>query len=176
MPPPPTLRSLRVTAAWYGAGSIAVMVLAVIIAELLIAKFPVAAAETELPIENSPNCEACELVARGIEIEMGKLEEPDLEGLSEEELARRSSRRRKLLHGRSELKIGEVLDTVCEGLHKAGAGMLSGGVVPLCTLLMERHADAVSDHVFAEGPKNLRDFLCVRLARLCPKVLSRDEL
>lgn len=35
---------------------------------------------------------------------------------------------------------------------RAGGGMLPG-VAPLCKLLLERHGEAVGDHVFAEGPK-----------------------
>ena len=67
-------------------------------------------------------------------------------------VTRRSSRRRKLLHGRSEVAISEALEGFCPELMRAGGGMLPG-VAPLCKLLLERHGEAVGDHVFAEGPK-----------------------
>ena len=38
---------------------------------------------------DSPNCQSCELIAKGLEIELNKLEEPNLEGLSESEMAQR---------------------------------------------------------------------------------------
>lgn len=45
-------------------------------------------AKTHVPAD-SANCQTCELIANGIEIELNKLEEPSLEGLSEAEFAQR---------------------------------------------------------------------------------------
>lgn len=45
-----------------------------------------------------------------------------------------------------------MLDNFCPELMKAGGGMLPG-VAPLCKALLDRHGEAVGDHVFAEGPK-----------------------
>jgi len=134
-----------------------------------------AAAEGSDRNDGTANCETCELIANGIAIEMNKLEEPSLQGLSEADVAQRSSRRRKLLHGRSEVKIAEVLESFCPQLMRAGGGMLPG-VGPLCTTLVERHGDALGDHVFADGPRAMRDFLCVRLARMCPRLVTKEEL
>jgi hypothetical protein len=35
----------------------------------------------------------------------------------------------------------------------------------------------VGDHVFAHGPRHMRDLLCVRLARACPVLVGtkRDD-
>lgn len=44
--------------------------------------------KTHVPAD-SPNCQTCELIANGIEIELNKLEDPSLEGLSEAEFAQR---------------------------------------------------------------------------------------
>jgi len=49
----------------------------------------VAAGDDDPVPADSPNCQACEIIARGIEIELRKLEEPALNGLSEEEMASR---------------------------------------------------------------------------------------
>jgi hypothetical protein len=49
-----------------------------------------------------------------------------------------------------------------------------------CEVLLGRHGESIADHVFADGHLGLRDFLCVRLERVCPKVVDvgarHDEL
>ena len=66
-----------------------------------------------------PICQSCEIVARASETTVYALEEPgtDSAGLTEEH-AQRGARRRRLTHGRSELRIAEVLDTFCEDLDR----------------------------------------------------------
>ena len=123
-----------------------------------------------------PICQSCEIVARALETAMYALEEPgtDSAGLTEEEHAQRGARRRRLTHGRSELRIAEVLDTFCEDLDRDDTVARKPNL-GACETLVNNHADAVADHVFAEGPKNMRDYLCVRLGRVCPRLVSREE-
>ena len=123
-----------------------------------------------------PICQSCEIVARALETAMYALEEPgtDSAGLTEEEHAQRGARRRRLTHGRSELRIAEVLDTFCEDLDRDDTVARKPNL-GACEALVNNHADAVADHVFAEGPKNMRDYLCVRLGRVCPRLVSREE-
>ena len=123
-----------------------------------------------------PSCQSCEIVARALETAMYALEEPgtDSAGLTEEEHAQRGARRRRLTHGRSEIRIAEVLETFCEDLDRDDT-VVQKPNLGACETLVSNHADAVADHVFAEGPKNMRDYLCVRLGRVCPRLVSRQE-
>ena len=106
--------------------------------------------------------------------------------LTEAENARRASRRRRGFHGRSEAAIEHALGTVCES-HFGGPEVVvtddDDDVVDErkhCEVLLGRHGESIADHVFADGHLGLRDFLCVRLERVCPKVVDagarHDEL
>ena len=130
---------------------------------------------------NAPNCLSCEIIARELTNALYALEghDVDVEGLTEQELARRGARRRGLMHGgRSELRIETVLGGFCESF--ANDKTLDGSdrdayVLPgHCDTLVKTHADTVGDHVFANGPGKMRDFLCVRLARICPKLVGTE--
>ena len=83
---------------------------------------------------------------------MYALEEPgtDSAGLTEEEHAQRGARRRRLTHGRSEIRIAEVLETFCEDLDRDDT-VVQKPNLGACETLVSNHADAVADHVFAEG-------------------------
>ena len=64
---------------------------------------------------------------------MYALEEPDVDsaGLTEEEHAQRGARRRRLTHGRSEIRIAEVLETFCEDLDRDDTVVRPGNLGPL---------------------------------------------
>jgi hypothetical protein len=85
------------------------------------------------------------------------------------------------MHGRSELRIDETLEGFCDAF--AGDRRLDGSdrdsdVLPgHCVSLLDAHGETVGDHVFAHGPRHMRDLLCVRLARACPVLVGtkRDD-
>ena len=144
-------------------------------------------AHLHVPI-STPRCVACERVARGVVRAVAVLDgfdDGDAE-LMEAENARRASRRRRGFHGRSEAAIEHALSSVCES-HFGGSEVVvtddDGDVVDErkhCEVLLGRHGETIADHVFADGHLGLRDFLCVRLERVCPKVVDlgarHDEL
>ena len=127
---------------------------------------------------NAPGCVSCEIIARELERSLYELEGHDVEveGLTEQEHARRASRRRKMMHGRSELQIDDVLDGFCVSF--ANDKTLDGSdrdydVLPNhCDTLVASHRESIGDHVFANGPRKMREFLCVRLGRICPKLIG----
>ena len=138
----------------------------------------------DVPIR-PPNCAVCEEVAAVIVDLVTPLEQTDDAHLSEAELGARRAPRRKMMHGRSELRIAEKLKHTCDAvtnrshLHSdqdrsAHAASTHGGLGASCREIMHHHTDAVGDYVFERGPAGLRDFLCVRLARVCPRL--HDEL
>ena len=141
-----------------------------------------AEAEAEVPA-NAPACVSCEVIARELETALYALEghDVDVAGLTEEEHARKAARRRSLMHGRSELRIDEMLEGFCDAF--AGDRKLDGSdrdsdVLPgHCVSLLDAHGETVGDHVFAHGPRHMRDLLCVRLARACPVLVGtkRDD-
>ena len=141
-----------------------------------------AEAEAEVPA-NAPACVSCEVIARELETALYALEghDVDVAGLTEEEHARKAARRRSLMHGRSELRIDETLEGFCDAF--AGDRKLDGSdrdsdVLPgHCVSLLDAHGETVGDHVFAHGPRHMRDLLCVRLARACPVLVGtkRDD-
>lgn len=145
-------------------------------------------AHLHVPI-STPRCVACERVARGVVRAVAVLDgfdDDDDAELTEAENARRASRRRRGFHGRSEAAIEHALTTVCES-HFGGSEVVvtddDGDVVDErkhCEVLLGRHGESIADHVFADGHLGLRDFLCVRLERVCPKVVDagarHDEL
>ena len=144
-------------------------------------------AHLHVPI-STPRCVACERVARGVVRAVAVLDgfDDDDAELTEAENARRASRRRRGFHGRSEAAIEHALGTVCES-HFGGSEVVvtddDGDVVDErkhCEVLLGRHGESIADHVFADGHLGLRDFLCVRLERVCPKVVDlgarHDEL
>lgn len=79
------------------------------------------------------------------------------------------------MHARSELQINEVLEGYCAALMKSGGGLIPG-LDLMCAGLLKQHSEAIADHVYAEGPSGLSDFLCVRLARVCPKTVRKEDL
>jgi hypothetical protein len=138
--------------------------------------------EADVPA-NAPACVSCEVIARELETALYALEghDVDVAGLTEEEHARKAARRRSLMHGRSELRIDETLEGFCDAF--AGDRKLDGSdrdseVLPgHCVSLLDAHGQTVGDHVFAHGPRHMRDLLCVRLARACPVLVGtkRDD-
>jgi hypothetical protein len=136
--------------------------------------------ETEVPA-NAPACVSCEIIARELETALYALEAHDVDvaGLTEGEHARKRARRRSLTHGRSELRIDETLDGFCDAFHSDWR--LDGSdrdldVLPgHCVTLMDAHKETVGEHVYANGPRHVRDFLCGRLARICPVLVGTGE-
>ena len=134
---------------------------------------------------STPACVACESVARGIAAAAARLDGED-ETLSEAENARRASRRRRGFHGRSEAAIDAALDTVCDTLARsrvvddADDDTAGGGATESCETTLARHRGEIADRVFAEGGVGIREYLCVRLERVCPRVVggagAHDEL
>lgn len=133
---------------------------------------------------STPACVACERVAREIADAAARLDGED-ETLSEAENARRASRRRRGFHGRSEAAIDAALDAVCETLARSrvvkdanGDDDANGGATASCETTLARHRGEIADRVFAEGGVGLREYLCVRLERVCPRVVggAHDEL
>ena len=133
--------------------------------------------EAEVPA-NAPACVSCEVIARELETALYALEghDVDVAGLTEEEHARKAARRRSLRHGRSELRIEQTLGGFCDAF--AGDPRLDGSdrdsdVLPgHCENLVDAHGETVGDHVFAHGPRLMRDLLCVRLSRACPVLVG----
>jgi hypothetical protein len=66
-----------------------------------------AAADADGQNAEKPNCQTCELISNGIEIELGKLEEPSLEGLSEAELGQRYAHRAGISTAHTRRRRGE---------------------------------------------------------------------
>lgn len=129
---------------------------------------------------STPACVACEGVARGIAAAAARLDGED-ETLSEAENARRASRRRRGFHGRSEAAIDAALDTVCDTLARSRVVKdADDDDDASCETLMARHRGEIADRVFAEGGVGIREYLCVRLERVCPRVVggagAHDEL
>ena len=79
------------------------------------------------------------------------------------------------------LRIDETLEGFCDAF--AGDRRLDGSdrdsdVLPgHCVSLLDAHGETVGDHVFAHGPRHMRNLLCVRLARACPVLVGtkRDD-
>uniref|UniRef100_A0A7S0I9D2 Saposin B-type domain-containing protein n=1 Tax=Micromonas pusilla TaxID=38833 RepID=A0A7S0I9D2_MICPS len=139
---------------------------------------------------STPACVACERVAREIADAAARMDGED-ETLSEAENARRASRRRRGFHGRSEAAVDAALDAVCETLARsrvvedaddddddANGGATARHSCASCETLLARHRVEIADRVFAEGGVGIREHLCVRLERVCPRVVgsARDEL
>ena len=135
------------------------------------------AAEAEVPA-NAPACVSCEVIARELETALYALEghDVDVAGLTEEEHARKAARRRSLMHGRSELRIDETLGGFCDafvGDRRLDGSDRDADVLPgHCASLVDAHGETVGDHVFAHGPRLMRDLLCVRLSRACPVLVG----
>ena len=136
-----------------------------------------AEAEAEVPA-NAPACVSCEVIARELETALYALEghDVDVAGLTEEEHARKAARRRSLMHGRSELRIDETLGGFCDafvGDRRLDGSDRDADVLPgHCASLVDAHGETVGDHVFAHGPRHMRDLLCVRLSRACPVLVG----
>ena len=136
-----------------------------------------AEAEAEVPA-NAPACVSCEVIARELETALYALEghDVDVAGLTEEEHARKAARRRSLMHGRSELRIDETLGGFCDafvGDRRLDGSDRDADVLPgHCASLVDAHGETVGDHVFAHGPRLMRDLLCVRLSRACPVLVG----
>ena len=133
---------------------------------------------------STPACVACERVAREIADAAARMDGED-ETLSEADNARRASRRRRGFHGRSEAAIDAALDAVCETLARSRVVKdanddddANGGATASCETTLARHRGEIADRVFAEGGVGLREYLCVRLERVCPRVVggAHDEL
>ena len=134
---------------------------------------------------STPACVACERVAREIADAAARMDGED-ETLSEAENARRASRRRRGFHGRSEAAVDAALDAVCETLARSRVvedandddDDANGGATASCETTLARHRVEIADRVFAEGGVGIREYLCVRLERVCPRVVggAHDEL
>ena len=133
--------------------------------------------EAEVPA-NAPACVSCEVIARELETALYALEghDVDVAGLTEEEHARKAARRRSLMHGRSELRIDETLGGFCDAFvsdRRLDGSDRDADVLPgHCASLVDAHGETVGDHVFAHGPRLMRDLLCVRLSRACPVLVG----
>ena len=133
---------------------------------------------------STPACVACERVAREIADAAARMDGED-ETPSEAENARRASRRRRGFHGRKETAVDAALDAVCETLARSRV-VEDGGrrrrhkrrATASCETLLARHRVEIADRVFAEGGVGIGEYLCVRLERVCPRVVegARDEL
>ena len=132
-----------------------------------------AEAEAEVPA-NAPACVSCEVIARELETALYALEghDVDVAGLTEEH-ARKAAQRRSLMHGRSELRIDETLGGFCDafvGDRRVDGSDRDADVLPgHCASLVDAHGETVGDHVFAAGPRHMRDLLCVRLSQSVPR-------
>jgi hypothetical protein len=127
------------------------------------------------PVHVHDGCATCETVARALETALYALEAPGTDvagGWDEAEAARRGARRRGLTHGRSELKIAAVIAGLCDALAEDDAAVEPRPEPGACASLVDAFADELETHVFAEGPREMRDFLCVRLHRACPRLVT----
>eukprot|EP00238_Polyblepharides_amylifera_P011662 CAMPEP_0196585196 /NCGR_PEP_ID=MMETSP1081-20130531/49843_1 /TAXON_ID=36882 /ORGANISM="Pyramimonas amylifera, Strain CCMP720" /LENGTH=141 /DNA_ID=CAMNT_0041906665 /DNA_START=72 /DNA_END=497 /DNA_ORIENTATION=+ len=111
-------------------------------------------------------CTECKLIARAIEVQCLKLEKGDDE--EDHYLAETSRQRRRLQHGRSELRIRDTLSEVCTELGKAGGHMIPE-VMHACARLLAEHGEDLGDIIYEHGPYELAGHLCVDLANVCPE-------
>ena len=81
--------------------------------------------------------------------------------------------------------VDAALDAVCETLARSrvvkdanGDDDANGGATASCETTLARHRVEIADRVFAEGGVGIREYLCVRLERVCPRVVggAHDEL
>ena len=112
--------------------------------------------------------------ARALETALYALEAPgtDVAGAGTRRRRRGGARRRGLTHGRSELKIAAVIAGLCDALAEDDAAVEPRPEPGACASLVDAFADELETHVFAEGPREMRDFLCVRLHRACPRLVT----
>ena len=128
---------------------------------------------------STPACVACERVAREIADAAARLDGED-ETLSEAENARRASRRRRGFHGRSEAAIDAALDAVGDTLARSRV-VKDGTTTTTTRELRDANGEAPRGDRRPRvrgGGRGLGEYLCVRLERVCPRVVggARDEL
>mmetsp|Transcript_31115 Transcript_31115/g.52267 ORF Transcript_31115/g.52267 Transcript_31115/m.52267 type:complete len:169 (-) Transcript_31115:1288-1794(-) len=111
-------------------------------------------------------CNNCKLVARAVEMECAKLE-PKEEG-NVDDLIGSGRPRRRMQHGRSELKIRAAIEGTCDELGKAG-GTLVPEIMHSCWKLLREHGESLGDVVYSHGPRGMVNSLCADLTELCPR-------
>ena len=134
-------------------------------------------------------CAACASAVTHIERALRRIDQTTFssEGDAEATNARNAARRRRsLTHGRSETKIRDALGGACAFLRASEeredeekrAAMTRAGfdIAGACETIVETHEEDIEEHVFADGVDGLKDLVCVRLTRACPRLSTRDEL
>jgi len=115
-------------------------------------------------------CNNCKLVAHAVEVECAKLERTEEE---EDDLVGSVRPRRRMQHGRSELRIRAAIEGTCDELGKAG-GTLVPEIMNSCWKLLQEHGEQLGDVVYSDGPRGLVNPLCADLAKLCPREPDRS--